>query len=133
MTEPAIAATIQGELESRADGLLRGGSAYCDIYSGGAAESHFCPANMTWSALEYTAAWRKAAIYLLNIAAVFRMFGLLFLELGHAVHDALTSRIGRRELIHELKFLPRRLIGGVAIRDLIAGPARTLGGCGRLG
>jgi endonuclease/exonuclease/phosphatase family metal-dependent hydrolase len=119
MVEPSIASVIQAELEAQGEGLLQGGSAYSDIYSGGAAESHFCPSNMTWTALEDVSAWRKGAIYVLNIAGVVRMFGRMVVDLGHAVWEVFTSRIGRRELVDELKFVPRRLIGGVAIRDLV--------------
>lgn len=120
MVQHPIAAAVQSELEPQGGGLLEGGSAYCDIYSGGALESHFCPANMGWEALQDQAAWRKAAIYALNIGQVLRMLVRLPVEFAHAVYEALTSEIGRREFIHELKFLPRRLIGGVAIRDLVA-------------
>ena len=45
MFDPAPAAKVQARLGLLGDGLLRGGSAYCDIFSGGAAEPHFCPSS----------------------------------------------------------------------------------------
>ena len=120
MMEPEMASTVQAELESQGEGLLQNGSAYCDIYSGGAAESQFCPANMQWNALADAKAWQKAAIALLNIPALMRLVVNLFTEFGTAVWDILRSRIGRSEIKHELKFIPRRLIGGVLTRELTA-------------
>jgi hypothetical protein len=119
MIEPAIAATIQEELEQKGSGLLEGGSAYSDIYSGGASESQFCPANMGWTALESASAWRKAAVYLLHAPALIRLLGMLISDLGRALGEIIASRLARRELKFELQFLPRRLIGSVLMRELI--------------
>lgn len=120
MLQPEIAATIQSELEARGDGLLKNGSAYCDIYSGGAAESQFCPANMTWEAMSEASSWRKAAIALLNFPALLRIILQTLAECGISIAQILKSRLGRRELSYELTFLPRRIIGHVLIRELTA-------------
>jgi endonuclease/exonuclease/phosphatase family metal-dependent hydrolase len=120
MIEPEIASMIQSELEAAAPGLLQDGSAYCDIYSGGAVESQFCPANMTWSAMADAKAWQKAAIALLNVPALLRLCVDLVAEFGAATWDVVSSRLGRREIKHELKFIPRRMIGSVLIRELTA-------------
>lgn len=120
MVEPEIATRIQDELSGLGEGLLTGGSAYCDIYSGGAAESQFCPGSMRWSALDDAAVWKKAALILLNAVAVARIVGCLFLEVGRGLASLVSSPTGRREWKDELLFIPRRMIGNVLVRETTA-------------
>jgi endonuclease/exonuclease/phosphatase family metal-dependent hydrolase len=120
MLGPEIAAVIQGELQQQGEGLLKHGSAYCDIYSGGAAESSFCPADMRWHALANVSVWKRAAILLMNLSSLVRMLGMLCVELILAVVDCFRSEMARREFVHELKFIPRRLLGAIAVRESTA-------------
>ncbi len=120
MVEPEIATTIQDELAAKGAGLLSGGSAYCDIYSGGAAESQFCPGSMRWDAIDDAAVWKKAALLVLNVATVFRIIGLLAVEFAIGLFSAVRSRTGRREWKHELLFVPRRMFGNVVVRETTA-------------
>ena len=51
MFAPWPAAMVQARLGGQGRGLLEGGSAYCDIFSGEAAEPHFCPSEFGWGRL----------------------------------------------------------------------------------
>ena len=48
--EPATAAALEKRLAGLGAGLLQGGSAYSDIFAGGAAEANFCIASAGWNA-----------------------------------------------------------------------------------
>lgn len=117
MLSPTMASTIEGELTAQGAALLSGGSAYCDIYSGGATEAQLCPGKMTWSSFSEASVWRKTAVLILNVPRMIRATGLLMYELYAAVRDVVTERESWRELSHELKFIPRRLLGNVATRE----------------
>lgn len=120
MIEPEIAARIQDELARSGEGLLQGGSAYCDIYSGGAAESQFCPGNMRWSALDHAPAWKKVVLTLLNARVMLRIILFSMLEIARGLWSVIRSPTGRREWKHELLFIPRVMIGNVLIRETTA-------------
>jgi endonuclease/exonuclease/phosphatase family metal-dependent hydrolase len=120
MIEPEIACRIQDELARAGEGLLTGGSAYCDIYSGGAAESQFCPGSMRWTALDDAAVWKKLALIVLNVAAVLRIFGFWLAEIGRGLIAIVRSPLGRREWKYELPYIPRLMIGNVLVRETTA-------------
>ena len=119
MFQPAVASTIQEELRRQGEGLLEGGSAYCTIYSGGAAEAQFCPSNLGWESFSHLATWKKVAIFLLNIVAMIRIVGLSLVELAVACYDATQGRIARAEFKQELYYIPRRVIVSVVLRELV--------------
>jgi len=52
MLEPSAAAGVEERLETRGRGLLAGGSSYCNIYTGGAGVTRFCPAGVSRSSRE---------------------------------------------------------------------------------
>ena len=77
MLEPEIAEPIEKELAAKGRGLLSGGAAYCDIYSGGAEETEFCPGQSRWKRLDEAAVWKKAVLILLHLPALVRMFATI--------------------------------------------------------
>jgi hypothetical protein len=80
MLESEIAEPIEHELASRGRGLLKGGAAYCDIYSGGADETQFCPGHTRWKHLDEAAVWKKAILILLHLPALARMLAAIARE-----------------------------------------------------
>src|SRR4051812_1632424 len=48
MFDGSSASVVEEQLKQQAEGLLTGGSAYGDIYGGGAAEPRFCAVNVGW-------------------------------------------------------------------------------------
>jgi endonuclease/exonuclease/phosphatase family metal-dependent hydrolase len=118
---PECASRMENHLGEKGDGLLREGSAYSEMYSGGAAETHFCASGLSPSAL-----WKNAnflgilAVILWNFPSLLRLFGLLIAEVVVAVYDAVRGAISRHEAKQELLFIFSRVFVSVGLRELIA-------------
>ncbi|MEX0716488.1 MAG: glycosyltransferase [Planctomycetaceae bacterium] len=121
MFYPETAAGVQEELSRQGEGLLEGGTAYCDIYSGGARESSFCPATLGWRNFEDVALWRQAALFLLNVMSLVRIAFLSVVELGVAIYDCIRGIASTGiEVWHELAYVPRRVIVNTVLREFVA-------------
>jgi len=120
MFDPSSAARYERELEKRGEHLLKGGSAYSDIFTGGANETHFCPSALGWGEM------LKAAnplvlmiLFITNLYSLFRIFVLLIVELFLAVFDFVSGVIKGRDFLKELKFVPTRVAICILLRELI--------------
>ena len=120
MYEPASARAVERALAAEGDGLLEGGSAYCDIYTGCAAEAHFCAASLGWSDVLRGArphAW--AGVALLYLPTLARTAGLAALECLRASAQALRGVRRGHGVLAEAKFVAARVAVVVLLRDLI--------------
>lgn len=122
MWDPEWAKAREAACAKQAEGLLKGGSSWSNIYTGGAGqdESHFCAASIGFGDM-----WRTGKIgnifvfILLNLASAVRILGLLLVELGVALADAVRAVLrGRRPSI-ELMLLLSRVFIGVGLRELL--------------
>lgn len=120
MFDVADAARHERILEQQGEPLLRGGSAYSDIFTGGAAESHFCPASLGWGEVLETAR-PLALIFLLvtNLYSILRIGVLLVVEFFLALYDFLRGVTAGRDLFKELKFVPTRVAISILLRELV--------------
>ncbi len=120
MYEPSTVAAIAPVIARRGgQALLSGGSAYADIYEGGAAEAHFCPTSLGWGPPLRDG--RRLATMLLiasNAYSFLRTLALLAFELVLAIVDCIRGIIDRRDLIKELKFVPTRVAISILLREL---------------
>lgn len=123
MMYPATAKRVQSELAARGDGLLKGGSSWSNIYTGGAApeESHFCAASIGLGD-----AWRSLKLrlvvleLLMHLDVFFRLVALLGLELAIGLWDALHGVFSQgRRVRKELGFLVARVAVCVGLRELV--------------
>ena len=125
MFDPTPAAKVQARLSRLGEGLLRNGSAYCDIYSGGAKEPHFCPSEwgygMWWRAVHPV---RFAVFLLLYFDGAIRVAGMMLAELALAIVDCARGLVAGRHLWKELGLVPLRVTVGVLLRELIVVGAR---------
>lgn len=120
MYDPTVASDVQHELEQSGTPLLTGGSAYCNIYTGGANESHFCAASMGWKdILRGIKARNWILIALLNIPTIIRIVGLMVIELVFAIIDVFRGILTGKSLIAEIKFMAARVAVSIFLRDLI--------------
>ena len=122
--DPNAAAYVQEELEKKNAGLLKGGSAYSDVFSGGAEESHFCPATLGWSGMFQSAGpltWVLLSVW--YAWSFIRVLALLILEFMLAVVDGIRGIIAREDIWKELKFVPTRVAICILLREMI-----TMGG-----
>lgn len=120
MFEPEPAARIEDELRQRGAPLLQAGSAYLDVYTGGADEPHFCPASLGWGGVLRGANPAALALLLVtNAYSLLRTGILLVLELILAVADFFRGLIEGRDVIKELKFVPTRVAICILLRELV--------------
>ena len=118
MFEPSIAHTVEQELERQGKAFLEGGAVYCDIFSGGAEESSFCPARTGWRNLEHVALWRQVAIVFMNLMSLVRTAGQGLVELIVAI-VLFPGNYNGREFWQELFYIPRRLIVNIILREIV--------------
>jgi endonuclease/exonuclease/phosphatase family metal-dependent hydrolase len=115
------ASHLESELEKRGEPLLKGGTAYCDTYTGGARESSFCSSRLGWNDL-----WKRAnpaaliVIMLMHSFVVVRMAFLVAIELGLALLDGARGVIARQGFPAELTFIPKRVALCILLREMIS-------------
>ncbi|MCG8695909.1 MAG: endonuclease/exonuclease/phosphatase family protein [Minwuiales bacterium] len=120
MYEPRPAANVEDALQQHGMPLLKGGSAYLDVFTGGAEESHFCPASLGWGGVIRGANPAVLAVLLLsNAFSLLRTAVLLILELFLAAGDFAHGLIEGRDFVKELKFVPTRVAICILLRELV--------------
>ena len=120
MYEPDSALAVENKLASQGEPLLTGGSAYSNIYTGGAAESHFCSSSMGWSDMLNEV--RPLALLIaavLHLPLLIRTISLMGVELVLAISDALRGIFRGRGMIAEIKFIVARVAVCITLRDFI--------------
>jgi len=121
MIQFSAAAKIEQACQTDGRGLLEGGSAYCNIYAGGASEPHFCASAMgARELLGHAGPGRVILVALWNSMAVIRSLGLLAAEFVVAISDFFRGILDGRSVRAEFKLIPSRVIVAVLIRELIA-------------
>lgn len=120
MYEPDTAARVEAlHAGNGNEALLAGGSAYSDSYTGGAAESHFCPSSMGWGPTFRAANPLVLLAFLLsNFYSFLRVAVLLVMELVLALHDFVRGLIAGHDFFKELKFVPTRVAIAILLREL---------------
>ncbi|SEI04529.1 Metal-dependent hydrolase, endonuclease/exonuclease/phosphatase family [Rheinheimera pacifica] len=120
MLQPDTAAQVEDRLTKMSDeALLKDGSAYSNIYTGGAAESHFCASALGWGpALRSANPLVLLVLIITNLYSVLRIIGLFFLELGLALGDFFRGLIKGHDFFSELKFVPTRVAISIVLREL---------------
>lgn len=117
---------FEARFAAQAEGLLKGGSSWSNIYCGGASseESHFCVASLGFGDL-----WRHGKIgqfflfLLLQLPAVIRILFLTLLELGLGLVDAVTGILRGQHPSQELGMVISRMCVGIGLREVV-----TIGG-----
>ena len=121
MFEAEPVALIEEELARKGGpALLTGGSAYADIYTGGAAEAHFCPTSLGWGPpLRDGKRWATGLLIASHAYSFLRTAVLFLLEFVLAVVDCVRGIIAKRDLVKELRFVPIRVVISILLRELI--------------
>ncbi|MFO7577369.1 MAG: alkaline phosphatase family protein [Pelovirga sp.] len=120
MYEPEAAAKLESRHTATGNRqLLQDGSAYSDNFTGGAAESHFCPSAMGWgSALRAANPMVLLAFLFTNLYSLLRAAVLLPLELGLALLDFTRGLVRGHDFLKELTFIPTRIGICILLREL---------------
>jgi endonuclease/exonuclease/phosphatase family metal-dependent hydrolase len=122
MWDPDWAKAREAACARQAEGLLRGGSSWSNIYTGGAdqAESHFCAASIGIGDLWRTSKIRHSFLFLLlNLPAVLRIAWLMLLEFGVALVDMLRAMAHGRNPYKEFVLLLSRVLVGVCLQEML--------------
>ena len=111
---------VARSLAASGEPLLSGGASYSNIYTGGAEEARYCIETLNLkSFIRSTHPLKSLLILLLHIGKLFRVLGLVFIELGLAVWDFLQGLYERKNVFKELKFIPTRVGVAILLRELI--------------
>ena len=124
--DPDWARRFEDKFAAHGEGLLKGGSSWSNIFSGGAAaeESNFCVARTGFGDT-----WRSAPILavlfflLLQLPAMLRIWGLVLLELVIGLPEAARGILRGQWFSQELGMVLSRMCVGVALREIV-----TIGG-----
>lgn len=120
MFEAEVADDLAHKFEKEHDGLLAGGSSYCNIFGGGAEEVHFCIQSMKLKSIFNGIRPRKIVWFvLINLEKIVRTIGLALLEAGLAVIDFFKGIFQRRNPFKELKFVFSRIGVSIILRELV--------------
>lgn len=120
MFDPDTAKRVQSVLEDGHKPLLQGGSAYCNIYTGGAKESHFCASSLGRDEIlknVHPARW--IAAFFLSLPTVVRMLFFFVVEIGLAFFDFFRGQLHGRRFWPEFKFAFARVAISVLMRDIV--------------
>ncbi|MCR4338167.1 MAG: glycosyltransferase [Candidatus Omnitrophica bacterium] len=120
------AIAIEERLQSQhGPGLLKGGSSYSNIYSGGAEESHFCSVNLGWNELwEMKHPFKMMVLTLIHCLSFLKTMVRIAFELVFSLIDFFNGVIIKKDFMKELKFIPTRLAICIVLRDFITWGAK---------
>ena len=120
MYDGEAALDVQKKLSQKDEGLLKGGSSYSNIYSGGAEDVHFCSVLLGWRQMWENMSFVKVLIFIfIHLFAIVRTSILMVLELALAIADCVSGLVNGYHWRKELKFIITRPIMCVLLRDLI--------------
>jgi endonuclease/exonuclease/phosphatase family metal-dependent hydrolase len=120
MLDTPFVEAFEHKLKKQAEGLLKEGSSYSNIYTGGAKESHFCFAQLGWSGIFHAARPRNFPFLLiLYIDIFFRTFFLLILEFFIALFECVRGTLKGRIFWEELRFVWLRVLVCVFLKEII--------------
>jgi len=118
-------ALIEERISSDGGGLLEGGSAWSDVFVGGAAESHLCASTSgVDQVLRALNPLRLLALVVWHGWSIVRVVANFLLEIGLAVSDFIRGAIAGRHLKAELRFIPERVVVTALMREIV-----TAGAC----
>jgi endonuclease/exonuclease/phosphatase family metal-dependent hydrolase len=124
--DPDWARRFEEKFAAQGEGLLRGGSSWSNIFSGGAApeESNFCVAHAGFGDTWRTGRIHEILIFLLlELPAMLRITGLVLLELVIGLPEAARGIFRGQWFSQELGMVLSRMCVGVALREIV-----TIGG-----
>jgi endonuclease/exonuclease/phosphatase family metal-dependent hydrolase len=113
-------AAIEKELSRGREGLLKGGSSYADVFSGGAAECHFSPVNLRlFRMLKNVKLFKRILFFVLYSFKILTIIILMLWETLIALGDFITGFRFDKNIRKELKFIPTRALFCILLRELI--------------
>lgn len=121
MLNPGAALTVEERLKTQGEPLLSGGSAHGDIFTGGAAEAHYCVAGPGWERIlrpYSTAAFIMGN--LLHLDIFIRLVAGIIVEFFSAVYDFFRAVLAGKDATNTVRFSIVRAMVCVLLRDFVA-------------
>ncbi len=122
MMHPDWAKRIEADLAEKHEGLLRDGSSWSNIYTGGAtqAESHFCSASIGPGDMWDTGKIRNIFLFaFLHLPSFLRLVALLPVELVLSLYEAFRGVLRGQSPGREFLFVLARVFICVGLRELV--------------
>ncbi|MBP9854440.1 MAG: hypothetical protein KBD53_06205, partial [Candidatus Omnitrophica bacterium] len=115
---------FEPRLAEQGEGLLKGGSAYSNIYTGGAQEAHFCAVHLGIGRVFHSKNFFVFAILIILYIDIFiRTFILLTIEFFLALYDSIRGMIKRKIFYKEIEMIWLRVLVCIFLRELIVAGA----------
>jgi len=120
MFDPRAAQEIEKRLSKEGEPLLKGGSSYSNIFTGGAEESHFCVNGGEWPRLlKAFNPWMWFLIFVFHLNIFIRTIVLMALEIVIGLADFLRVVLGGKKIEIEFAFILVRALVCVMLRELV--------------
>ena len=124
MQSSEFATELEARLKDQNPGLIQGGSSYCNMYGGGAEESHFCATSTGWDELFISInPLRLVLVVLMYVTVFLRTLGLLCLEVTLAIYRFIKGSLTASELCQEVMQIPAHVLVVVLLRELVVAGA----------
>ncbi|MEN6627495.1 MAG: endonuclease/exonuclease/phosphatase family protein [Candidatus Sumerlaeia bacterium] len=120
MYDNGAAAAIEERLAAQGQALLAEGTAYGDVYTGGAEQALFCFARLGLN--DYLAGAKPLALpamFVANFFAIVRLLANVAIEFVLAIIDFIRGIAAGQSIGHEFRFIPFRVGITSLMRDLI--------------
>lgn len=120
MLFPGSVGRVAEKLARQGTPLLKGGTSYSNIFTGGADEARYCIQTMRLRSIRHLASSVKLVFhFLVRPVTFFRMIGHGLLEAGIALYDCIRGATQGKSIFKELKFIPTRVLVCILLRELI--------------
>lgn len=123
MFQPEWAKKFEARFQADHEGLLKDGSSWSNIYSGGAApeETHFCGASIAFADMWKTGKIRNIFVFIiLHCVSAVKIAGLLLLELAISIPQAVRGILRGQWPSQEFGMVISRTFIGIGLRELIS-------------
>lgn len=126
MFQAESATKIEISMSQRGKPLLKRGSCYGNIFSGGAKEAHFCATTLSWIYFRKSFMSLKWVMtLLLNAYLLIKVPILLCVEFFLALKDAIHGALKRQDFLMEAMFIVTRLVVSIGLREVITAFAKV--------
>jgi endonuclease/exonuclease/phosphatase family metal-dependent hydrolase len=122
MMHPDWANRIEADLAQDHEGLLKGGSSWSNIYTGGATqqESHFCSASIGLGDMWRTGKITNIFLFaFLHFPSFLRLIALLPVELVISLIDAVRGVLRGQKIVREFTFILARVFVCIGLREMV--------------
>ncbi len=125
MFSPGNAIKVENRIKKQGKPLLKKGSAYGNIYTGGAKEAHFCISAIGWGTLLSAADPIAIVVFILmHLHIIIRSVILTVMESFLAVLDSIRGFIKGKNLLDEILYIPFRIVECIIAREVTATGAK---------